>query len=138
QEKARAIFDALPDRGGHVPGIVVNYLQPSSEPPIAVPSVPSVRGLQIAVDMTIAKLLREKNIRGSEASLAVQCRFVAAGQGNVGLLLDVDDEEGISSSVIWYQATDDRAFTSPALVSEQAWPQLVEAAVSAADEVRGA
>lgn len=131
----RALVAALPDQVAHVPEAGTLDLHGPLQRAITVPlAPPAARGLNEAVDICVNKMLREALYAGDPAALTVTGRFVAAGPGVLGVLLDVADAAGASTAVVWYRAEGDRALASTALIAAEQWPALTELVAQAGAE----
>lgn len=130
----RALVAELPDQAAHVPEAGTLDLNTVLQRDIVVPLAPGARGLNEAVDICVNKLLREALYAGDPAALSVAGRFVAAGPGILGVLLDVTDAAGASTALVWYRAEGDRALASPALIDSAQWNALTQLVAQAGAE----
>ncbi|MGY5766185.1 polysaccharide deacetylase family protein [Brachybacterium sp. DNPG3] len=148
ERAAAAVSDrlaALPDLSDRVPDLTVEDLAVSGVA-VSLLTVPGARGVDSAVDVCAAKILREAAFRGGApedptsaapgtAAVAIVPRVVAVGSGMLGILLDASDDEGPSPVLIWYVAEADRGVLSPALIAEESWGAFADAVVAAAAEI---
>jgi peptidoglycan/xylan/chitin deacetylase (PgdA/CDA1 family) len=135
--RVRAVLDALPDRAGQVPHLTTTDLSSTLGRHVSYPVLSSSHGLTEAVDVCVGKLLRERVARGTHATVTATGTVVAAGKDTLGVLLDVQEDEGHSVGAVWYRADGDRPFTSPGLIAPDHWADLCEHVVRAADHIRG-
>lgn len=135
--RAHAPLTDLPDLAAHVPQAAMQKLTALAPATVEIPHLPTAPGLDAAIGMSLAKLLRERAVRGEEATLQVTGRIIAASPQALGVLLDVREEEGVSTALLWYRAEGDRAFTSPGLVDAEQWPAFVSAVRDLAGKEHG-
>ncbi|UVY85088.1 polysaccharide deacetylase family protein [Brachybacterium sp. NBEC-018] len=135
--RAHGPLTDLPDLAAHVPQAAMQKLTALAPATVEIPHLPTAPGLDAAIGMSLAKLLRERAVRGEDATLQVAGRIIASSPHALGVLLDVHEEEGVSTALLWYRAEGDRAFTSPGLVDAEHWRAFVSAVRELAGQERG-
>ena len=69
--RAHGPLTDLPDLAAHVPGAVMQKLTALAPAAVEIPHLPTAPGLDAAIGMSLAKLLRERAVRGEDATLQV-------------------------------------------------------------------
>ncbi|WP_058235293.1 polysaccharide deacetylase family protein [Devriesea agamarum] len=132
-----AAIQDLPTLNDKVEGFTMADMSKIESPiDVQFPVPGPARGLVEGIDIAVNKILREHSYLQDKGTLSIRGKIFASAASVLGAILTGTVGKDTAPSVVWYDASRDRAVTSPALILPEKWGEFSKAVQTAGAKVK--